>query len=207
MVYERLVIGCVLSAFLAQPLFPAECGSAPTREMNLDSGSEKSLLSPDRQWKLISFGPNSDDKAVLYIQSASNSKKWTIGRIERAGKAFWSDDSKRLFLRDDYAADDTRIRVFDLTGPIPKEIKGLNGRIQHAISLNIPPNKETQWVYFPEVCFAANDSSRIVLVADAPLVLKKESSSGTPFSVKVTVNLIALEIASTTEVPSAKNPE
>ena len=210
MVYKRLIIGCVLSAFLAGPLFPAECSSTPTHEINLDAGSKKSLLSPDRRWRFVSVGPNSEDKAVLYIQSAGNSKKWTIGWIERGGTAFWSDDSKRLFLRDEYAADDTRIRVFDLTGPIPKEIKELNGRIQHAIFSHIPPNKTTQWVYFPKVCFAANDSSTIVLVADAPLVPKRESGSGKPFSLRLTVNLTTLQIVTTTNVEqrddSTQNP-
>jgi hypothetical protein len=207
MTYKRLVIGCVLLVFVAGPLFAAECSSAPTHEINLDSGSKRSLPSPDQQWKLVSVGPNSEHKAVLYIQSAGNSKKWNIGLIERAGTAFWSDDSKRLFLRDEYAADDTKIRVFDLTGPIPKEIKGLNGRIQQAIFAHIPQNKTTQWLYFPKVCFAANDSSTIVLVADAPLIPKRESGSGTPFNVKLTVNLITMEIASTTRQPSEKNPE
>jgi hypothetical protein len=207
MVYKRLFIACVLFAFLAGPLFPAECSSTPTHEINLDSGSNKSLLSPNRQWKLVTVGPNSEGKAALYIQNASNSKKWTMGSIERAGTAFWSDDSKRLFLRDEYAADDTRVRVFDVTGPLPKEIKGLNGRIEKAIFSHIPPTKTTQWLYFPNVCFAANDSSTIVLIADAPLVPKMGSGSGTPFRVKVTVNLITLEIGSTTHLPAEKNSE
>jgi hypothetical protein len=200
MVYKWLIIASLLSAFLAGPLFPAECTSTPTHEINLGPGSNKSLLSPDRRWKLVSVRPNLEDKTVLYIQSASNSKKWTIAWIERAGTAFWSDDSKRLFLRDEYAADDTRIRVFDLAGPIPKEVKGLNGRIQQAIFSHIPPNKTTQWLYFPEVCFAASDSSTIVLVADAPLVPKRESGSGTPFSLRLTVNLTTLQIVTTKNV-------
>jgi hypothetical protein len=207
MACKRLFIAWVFVAFLAMPLFPAECSSTPKHEINLYSGSNASLLSPDRQWKLVTVGSNSEGKAVLYIQNTSNSKKWTIGWIERDGTAFWSDDSKRLFLRDEYAADDTRIRVFEVTGPLPKEIKGLNGRIEMAIFSHIPPNKTTQWLYFPSVCFAANDSSTIILIADAPLVPKRASGSGTPFGVKVTVNLITLEIGSTISLPAEKNSE
>jgi len=99
-----------------------------------------------------------------------------------------------LFLRDEYAADDTKIRVFDLTGPVPKEIKGLDSRIEGAILARIPRNKATQWLYYPKVRFAANDSSTIVLVADAPLVPKEESGSGRPFRVKLTVNVITRQV-------------
>jgi hypothetical protein len=200
MAYKRLFMACVFFAFLALPLFPAECSSTPTHEANLYSASNTSLLAPDRQWKLVTVGPNSEGKAVLYIQSTSASKKWTIGSIERHGTAFWSDDSKRLFLRDEYAADDTRIRVFEVTRPIPQEIKGLNGRIQQAIFSHIPSNKTTQWLYFPKVCFAANDSSTIVLVADAPLVPKRESGSGKPFRLSLTVNLTTLQVVTTNNV-------
>ncbi len=117
-----------------------------------------------------------------------------MGWIERKGIVFWSEDSKRLFLRDEYAADDTKIRVFDLTGPAPEEIKGLNHRIQNAIFAHIPANKTTQWLYYPQACFADNDSSTIILVVDAPLVPKAESGSGKPFSLRLTVNLITLQV-------------
>jgi hypothetical protein len=210
MAYKRLFIACVFFAFRAMPLFPAECTSTPTHEINLYSGSNTSLLSPDRQWKLVTVGPNSEGKAALYILNTSSSKRWTFGWIERDGTAFWSYDSKRLFLRDEYAADDTRIRVFEVTGRIPKEIEGLNGRIQQAIFSHIPSNKTTQWLYFPKVCFAADDSSTIVLVADAPLVPKRESGGGKPFRLRLTVNLTTLQIVTTNNVEqrddSTENP-
>ena len=97
-------------------------------------------------------------------------------------------------LRDEYAADDTKIRVFEVTGAAPKEIKGLDDKIQKALFAHIPQNKTTQWLYYPEVCFAANDSSTIILVADAPLVPKKGSGSGRPFSVKLTANLVTRQV-------------
>jgi hypothetical protein len=148
-----------------------------------------------QEWKFLSIGPHSPEKkAPLYIQNTETSKKWLIGWIERNGTTFWSGDSKRLFLRDEYAADDTKIRVFDLAGAVPKEIKGLDDKIQKALFAHIPQNKTTQWLYYPEVCFAVNDSSTIILVADAPLVPKKESGSGMPFSVKLRVNLVTRQV-------------
>jgi hypothetical protein len=172
-----------------------ECDGAPAKEVNLDLWSTRSLLSPDQRWKFLSVGPNSPEKkAPLYIQNSEISKKWLVGWLERNGTAFWSGDSKRLFLRDEYAADDTKIRVFDVTGAVPKEIKGLNDKIQKALSTHIPSNKTTQWLYYPEACFAANDSSTIIVVADAPLVPKKESGSGVSFSLKLTVNLVTLQV-------------
>ena len=94
----------------------------------------------------MSIGPNSSDQtATLYIQNSRSSQKWNIGSIERNGTAFWSEDSKRLFLRDEYAADDTKIRVFDVTSSVPKEIEGLDGKIQQALFAHTPANKTTQW--------------------------------------------------------------
>jgi hypothetical protein len=173
----------------------AECDSGPAKEVSLDLVSTRSLLSPDQRWKFLSVGPHSSEKkAPLYIQNTEISKKWLVGWIERSGTVFWSGDSKRLFLRDEYAADDTKIRVFDVAGVVPKEIQGLNDKIQKALFAHIPQNKTTQWLYYPEVCFAANDSSTIIVVADAPLVPKKQSGSGRPFSVKLTVNLVTRQI-------------
>ena len=180
---------------MARCAHSTECGGTPTQKVNLDLRSTRSLLSPDQQWKFLSVGPHSpDQRALLYIQNRESSKKWAVGWIERHGTAFWSEDSKRLFLRDAYAADDTKIRVFDLTRAVPKEIKGLDSRIRKAILARIAPNKTTQWLYYPEVCFALNDSSMIIVVADAPLVPKQESGSGVPFSLRLTVNLATLQV-------------
>jgi hypothetical protein len=99
-----------------------------------------------------------------------------------------------LFLRDEFAADDTKIRVFDVTGAVPKEIKGLDDKIQKALFARIPQDKTTQWLYYPEVCFAANDSSTIIVVANAPLVPLNASGSGRPFRVKLTVNLVTRQV-------------
>jgi hypothetical protein len=195
MIWKRLLIVLICCNSVDSIVCSAECGSSPAKEINLDLWSRRSLSLPDRRWKFLSVGPHSSEqRAALYIQNTDGSKKWLVGWIERNGTAFWSEDSKRLFLRDEYAADDTNIRIFDVTGTVPKEIKGLDSSIRNAIFARIPQNKTTQWLYYPKVCFAANNSSTIIVVADAPLVPKEGSGSGRPFSVKLTVNLITLQI-------------
>lgn len=192
---KRFLLAFILLSSITGVALSAECDTAPAKEVRIDLLSTQSLLSPDQRWKFLSIGPHSPEKkAPLYIENSRISKKWLVGWIERSGTAFWSGDSKRLFLRDEYAADDTKIRVFDVTEAVPKEIQGLNDKIQKAIFERIPRDKATQWLYYPEVCFAANDSSMIIVVADAPLVPKKESGSGRPFSVKLAVNLVTRRV-------------
>jgi len=175
--------------------FAAECVNLPAKVINLDLASRKSLLSPDQEWQIISVGSDSSEQAAtLSIQNKRTSQKWNVGSIERHATAFWSEDSKRLFLRDSYAADDTKIRVFDFSGPRPKEIKGLDESIRKAIFSRIPEDEVTQWLYYPKACFAANDSDTIILVADVPLTKKRESSEGKPFKLKLTVNIISFQI-------------
>ena len=183
--------------------FGAQCDSTPPKRMNLTQFSAESLPSPDQRWMFLSIGPNSPDKqALLYIQNVQNAKKVLLGSIERNGTAFWSKDSKRLFLRDEYAADDTRIRIFDVTGKLPQEIKGLNDKIEQTLLAHVPEDKETQWLYYPEVCFAADDSSTIIVLADAPLDPKGTSGSGIPFDLKITVNAITGQVLAA--VPSTR---
>src|SRR5262249_7963886 len=197
MVLNRLLALLICWISLTDVLSAKECSNPRTKEMNLALQSTQSLLSPDEHWKFLSVGAHSSEsEASLYIQNTDNSKRWLVGGIERSGTAFWSEDSKRLFLRDEYAADDTKIRVFDVTGPTPKEIKGLNGKIEKTLFAHIPPNKTTQWLSYPKVCFAANDSSTIIVVADAPLVPKTGSGSGIPFNLTLTVNLVTLQVDS-----------
>jgi len=199
MPWKRIAVAFILWTCMAGAARSTECSPSPAKELNLDAGSSRALASPDRRWKLVSVPSSSSEyRAALYIQREHNYKRWSIGWIERSGTAFWSEDSKRLFLRDEYAADDTKIRVFDLTGASPKEIKGLNNRIQSSIFARIPKNKTTLWLYYPKVCFAANDSSTIIVVADAPLVPKFESGSGKPFGLSLTVNLNTLEVVDST---------
>lgn len=201
MLPTRFFFTLVFLLSVANVGFSAECDSTPVKKVNLDLWSSRSVLSPDQKWKFLSVGPHSPErKAALYIQNTERSEKWLVGWIERNGTAFWSADSKRLFLRDEYAADDTKIRVFDVTGAAPKEVKGLDDKIHEALSAYIPQNKATQWLYYPEVCFSVNDSSTIIVVADAPLVPKKGSGSGKPFDVKLTVNVVSPEVVDSARI-------
>src|SRR5579862_4870790 len=121
MLWKPFVIVCALWTVTGCAL-AQECNT-PNKEVNLDLYASRSLKSPNGEWEFTSIGPHSADRmAILYLRSNRNSRSWRVGSIERNGTAFWSEDSKRLFLRDEHAADDTRIRVFDVTGPIPKEI-------------------------------------------------------------------------------------
>ena len=195
MLWKKILIVSALWAWMAGGTFAAECGNPSAKAVNLDLASTRSLLSPDQQWRFISVGPSSlDQVAMIYIQNRKSSQKWNVGSIERDGRAFWSDDSRRLFLRDEYAADDTKLRVFEITGSRPKEIKGLDNRIRRAIFARIPETETTQWLYYPKACFAENDSATIIVVADAPLVRKRESSKGKDFRLKLTVDLISFQI-------------
>jgi hypothetical protein len=196
MIWKWSLVSLVLWPWIASCAFAAECGSRPAKAINLDTASTRSLLSPDRQWRFIGIAPKSfDQAATLSIRNTRSSRKWTVGSLERHGRAFWSDDSKRLFLRDQYTADDTKIRIFDFTGPVPKEIKGLDDRMRSAIHSRIPQDESTLWLYYPQVCFAENDSSMIIVVANIPVVRKRQNSEGKDFSLKLAVALMSLQVA------------
>lgn len=200
MFWSRFVLAAALVLLAASAVRSAECDT-PAKEVNLDLWSTRSISSPDQKWKFQSVGPHSPDKkALLYIQNVQSSKTWPVGSIVRNGTAFWSRDSKRLFLRDEYAADDTKIRVFDMSDGTPVEIKGLDGAIQKALFAHIPKNRTTQWLYYPEVCFAADDSSMVILIADAPLIPKKESGSGVSFDLKLIVNVRTRQVVDVAHV-------
>src|ERR1700689_311537 len=112
MPWKRLAIVFVFLTCAAPCALSAECSNPPPKSINLDLWSTGSLPSPDQLWKFTSVGPNSSERrAALYIEDARVSRKWFVGSIERDGTVFWSDDSKYVFLRDEYAADDTNIRV------------------------------------------------------------------------------------------------
>jgi hypothetical protein len=202
MLLRRVLFVSALWASLARGAFAAECGTPPAKAVNLDLASTRSLRSPDQQRRFISVGPKDlGQVAEIYIQNQKSFQKWQVGSIERDGRVFWSDDSKRLFLRDEYAADDTKIRVFEIIRSKPTEIRGLDSKIRRAILARIPENETTQWLYYPKACFAANDSATIIVFADAPLVKKRESSEGKDFKLKLTVDLVSFQIL--VEAPEA----
>jgi hypothetical protein len=195
LVTKYILMMCLVVAFVACPTFAQECDSSSKRTVTFDPRSAKSLLSPDRQWRLLFVGPKpADQTAALYIQSTRSSQKWKVAVIERSATAFWSDDSKRAFLRDEYAADDTRIRLFEVSSSTPSEIEGLDHKIRQAIYARIPEIETSLWLYYPQACFAARDPSTIILDVDAPLVLKREDSKGKGFSLKLTVHVTPFRI-------------
>jgi hypothetical protein len=194
MFWKRFTIMSAAWACLVLPAFSAECSRPSAKTVNLDLFSTRSLLSPDQAWEFQSVGPNSpEQEATLYIQNTRSSQKWKVGSIERDGTVFWSEDSKRVFLRDEFAADDTKIRVFDVSGVSPKEIMGVDRRIRKAIFAHIPNTEMNIWLYYPQVCFAVNDSSTIIVVADAPLAPKK-GGKGNDFGLQLTVHLNTLKV-------------
>ena len=190
---KSVAIIFIFSLCIAQIALALDC-SVPLEEINLDLWSTKSLPSPDRRWKFVSVGPKSSEKkAVLYIQNKDGAQRWKIGSLERDGTVFWSEDSKRLFLRDEYAADDTKIRVFDLTAQVPKEIDGLDRSIRKLIFTHISEKETTLWLTYPHVCFVSGDSSTIFLVADAPRVQITEISKGKKLSLQLSINVVTLQ--------------
>jgi hypothetical protein len=165
------------------------------RKANLDLSSTRSLLSPDGQWRFIGIGPKSAESgARLYIKNLHTGQQWKVGSIGRDATAFWSGDSRCLFLRDEYAADDTNIRVFDLTTKTPKEILDLDRSIRKDIFRHIPTDETTLWIYYPQVCFAATSSSTILLTADAPRVPMAVSGPGKTLEMRLAVDLATLKV-------------
>lgn len=178
-----------------------DCNGRPAKGLNLYVGFTGSLLSPDQRWQFMSVGNESSGRgAALYMRNVQSSRKWNVGWIERNGTAYWSDDSKWLLLRDEFAADDTKLRAINVTGDGPKEISGLDGRIRKAIFAKIPPNETTLWLYYPEVCFGSGKSPTIIVTGDAPLVPKSESGSGKPFRLRLTVDLDPLQVLTLTRI-------
>lgn len=174
--------------------YAAQCNNVSVNEADVNAGSTRSVLSPDGQWKFVIIARTPPGSAALYIENTRSSKKWNIGFLERSGMVVWSEDSRKVLLRDSYVADDTRIRAFEVARSAPKEIEGVDHRIRRAIFARIPENETIQWLYYPEVCFAAGDSSTIILSADLPLVPKRKSGKGKSFGLKLTVSLISSQI-------------
>jgi hypothetical protein len=194
-----LCIGWISAAYLS---FAAECGR-PTDRMDVDAWTARSLASPDGRWRFTVEGSQSSDRETpLYVQNAGSSRRWKVGSIERDGTLFWSEDSRRIFLEDLYAADDSKIRVFDVTGPVPEEVNGLDRKIRKEINAHIPTDESTLWLVYPQTCFAANDSSTIIVVADAPHLRDEAGGPGKPLRLRITISLANLRmLESTVESP------
>ena len=194
MFLRRLAILLVLGAPAVGLTFAADCAQ-PTRRISIDLWSTKSLTSPDRRWTFRSIGPKSAESvARLYVENRRTGQKWDVGSIERDGTVFWSGDSRRVVLRDEYAADDTNLRLFDVAGLVPKEVKGLDDSVRQAIFRHLSADETTLWLYYPQVCFAGTHSSTILLTADAPRVPIAGSGSGKGLTVRLAVDVDSLKV-------------
>jgi len=164
---------CVKLAFalaisIAHSAFGSNC-AAPTQVLDFTHGDARvSLLSPDRSWEFVSVGsPTWQQDAVLQLLNRQTNRSWIIGSLGRDAIAFWSLDGKEMLLKDEYAADDMKLRVFNVVGPRPQEAHGLDRAIKRAILSHIPIHDSTLWITYPEVCFSAEKSSMILLTVDA----------------------------------------
>jgi hypothetical protein len=194
-VNQKVFIALAIWFCTATAVFADECDRNPPPRANLTNGSSDSLVSPDGKWRLKTTAGKSVDEfqSTIYVEDTRSPRKWVFGSIKRWGTAFWSQDSERLFLLDAYAADEMRIRVFDVTGTVPKEIEGVNRVMQRAVFARIPKDEETLWFTYPKICFADGDSSAVIVTVDAPLALKT-GGPGKDFRLKITFNLNSHDI-------------
>lgn len=188
-----MCLGAITTLSMAQSIRGLKCADS-TDTVDLDLWSTRSLVSPNGEWKFTSTGPMSAYRtALLTATDTRTGEQWSIGSLERDGTAFWSRDSERLLLEDEYAADDTKIRVFDFSNSIPKEIKGIDPELRKAIFAHISDDQTILWLTYPRVCFLSHDSSKIVLTADAPHA-PKTGGSGTGLKLIFAVDLGSLKV-------------
>ena len=185
---KLLVSAIALFTSISQPSLAADC--APSGRVLQFSHIDQaiSLPSPDREWDFISTRSSDPQRdAQLYILNKDAKRRWNIGSLVRNGTAFWSQDSRHLFLRDELAADDSRIRVFDLTGFEPNEINALDQTVRGIISSRLAAGETTLWIHYPQVCFASANTSEIHLTIDAHRVPGNEK--GRDMTLRLVVHL------------------
>lgn len=194
MIPNHLKLGLVLALCVGHASFASDC-AAPGREVHFSHGQAKVMLSsPDHQWEFISEGSETwEDGARLVMLDYKTNEQWNIGSLDRNGTVFWSQDSEWLILRDEYAADDTRLRVFDLMNSGPQELHGIDHSIKGVISVHTPPNEESLWVTYPEVCFSDGSSSIIRLTVDAPHA-PKNGVKGKSFQLRLIIDLTTASV-------------
>jgi hypothetical protein len=198
---------------LASVLVPAsaraaECSATNPAQIGLNLSTPRTLLSPDKKWKVLSIpGKSFDQDGNVFIAQADGPKKWRIDYLKRRGTVFFSDDSKYLVYRDEFLPIDTAIRAFDLTGAEPHEIKHIDNNVRRAISDQIPKHMGAEYVHYPDFCFAAGDSSTFILLADTPILPRWHRGIGTPFYTRVEVNLRTAQATATIyHPPHHENP-
>jgi len=191
--YVKLALALAIS--ITQNAFASIC-AAPAKTLDFTHGDARvSLSSPDRSWEFVSVGsPTWQYNAVLQLIDRRTKRGWNIGSLGRDARAFWSPDSKEILLRDEYAADDMKLRVFNVMGPWPQEIHGLDRAIKRTVLSRIPNHDSTLWITYPEVCFSADKSSTILLTVDAPYA-PSLGGSGTDLRFRLTIDLTTLRVS------------
>jgi hypothetical protein len=196
--YIQLVFALAIS--ITRVAFASNC-AAPTETLDSTHGDARaSLSSPDRNWEFVSEGSTTwQYDAKLHLLDRQTKRLWKVGSLGRNGTAFWSSNGKELLLRDEYAADDMKLRVLHLIGPRPQEIHGLDRAIKRAVLSRIPNHDSTLWITYPEVCFSADQSSKILLTVDAPHAPSR-GGTGTDLRMRLIVDLSSLRVS---EVPGS----
>jgi hypothetical protein len=186
---NHIKLGLALAVCVGQVSFASDCGT-PGKKVDFTHGEARVLVpSPDHRWEFISAGSVTwEHSAGLVILNYETKKRWNIGSLDRNGTVLWSYDSKRLILRDEYAADDTRLRVFDLTGSGPQELHGLDRSIKRVVSTHTPRTEESLWITYPQVCFSDGNSSLVLLTVDAPHA-PRSGGSGKNFRLRLSIDL------------------
>jgi hypothetical protein len=185
------VLALLALASIAQPLRASDCSPTTPSQITFNPSTPRSLLSPDKKWKVFSIpGKDFHDDGDLFISPADAPKKWRLDYYKRRGTLYFSDDSKYLIYRVEFLPIDTAIRAFDLTGSEPREIKHLDANIRKAITDKMPQHMAAEYVRYPEICFAAGDSSTFLLLSDTPIVPRWSRIKGTPFFTRIEVSLL-----------------
>jgi len=195
-------LALTLVASASQVVLASDCAVPSTAIWFRHMDRSVSVPSPDARWRFVSTGTGSpDDDASLRILSNTPHHIWHFGRLQRNGTAFWSEDSKWLILRDEYAADDTKIRLFDLNLSSPREIRGLDTRVKRHVLRHVPSGHSTLWITYPRICFLSGDTSRVLMRVDAPFA-PDTGGSGTDMVIDLSIELAKGKI---TEVAVRRN--
>jgi len=144
---------------------------------------------------VASIGAKSADQdASLQLRNLKSHRQWPIGSYGRNLVVFWSPDTRWLLLIDDYAADDAKIRIFDLQSSGPKEVRGLDRSLKSHVFRHIPRGKSALWFHYSQVCFTSENPSRVLLTAEAPFA-PDAGGSGTGMNVQLAVDFGTMKVS------------
>jgi hypothetical protein len=193
------------------------CSSSHSSAVSLNLSTPRTLISPDEKWKLLGVpGKTVFDSASVFIESrnaagpsaaaADKPKKWRIDWLHHRGAAWFSDDSRWLVFRDEFAKDDTALRAFDLSGDAPREIHHLDDHVRRAIQKQIPKGMAAEWVKYPDVCFADGAPNTFLVLSDTPVLPRWSRQKGKPFFLHIEVTLPDATAVATPYTPKPPKP-